>query len=100
MDQALKERLIALKALLWKAMNIAIRFYSISKDLAGRNEMSFAVEENTTLREALNIVLEELPALKQIQSSARYAIGVEFAMLDAHLSEGDTISIIPPVQGG
>ena len=81
-------------------MNLTIRFYSVSKDLAGRNETQISVPQSATLGSALELLFAEIPALRQLHPSSMYAIGVDYATLAVGLHEGDIISIIPPVQGG
>ena len=81
-------------------MNVTIRFYSISKDLAGASEMSLIVKPNALLADALELLYTEKPSLVPIRSSVLYAVGLQYATMDTRLAEGNTISLIPPVQGG
>jgi len=81
-------------------MNVTFRFFSLSKDLAGKKEMDFVVNENATLYSALDSLFQEIPALKQSHSSTMYAVGVEYAPPESPLHDGDIISVLPPMQGG
>ena len=43
---------------------------------------------------------ENYPKLRDFEKSVLFGIGVEFVDRDHPLNEGDTIAIMPPVQGG
>ena len=81
-------------------MNITIRFFSVSKVIAGVSERALIMQESSNLSNALEYIFAELPALKELHLSNMYAVGVDYAVGDTLLHEGDIISIIPPVQGG
>jgi molybdopterin converting factor small subunit len=81
-------------------MNITVRFFSISKDLAGSGEIQLDVPESTTLNQAVETLLSQIPALKGLHRSTLYAVGVDYVPMETMLKSGDTISFIPPVQGG
>lgn len=81
-------------------MNVTIRFFSVSKVIAGISEKSLTLPELSNLGNALEYLFTQLPALKKIHPSSMYAVGVDYAVGDTLLHEGDIISIIPPVQGG
>ncbi len=81
-------------------MNITIRLFLISKDIAGLSEKAITVPDSANLADALEYLYVELPSLKDLHPSNMYAVGHDYASADTLLREGDVISIIPPVQGG
>jgi molybdopterin converting factor small subunit len=81
-------------------VNIDVHFYSISKDLAGQATRQLVVPERSTLAEVLAILFLEVPPLAPIRNSCLYAVGLSYAPMNTVLSEGNEISIIPPMQGG
>ena len=81
-------------------MNIKVRFYSISKDLTGKREIDIVLPESSTLEEGVNAVLHKIPSLESLHRSTLYAVGVDYVPMETKLTSGDTISFIPPVQGG
>lgn len=81
-------------------MTVHYRFFSVSRDLAETGEMSLDIPPASTVHDALQILFATKPNLKQISPSCLYAIGNDYAPMTARLEEGNTISIIPPVQGG
>ena len=81
-------------------VQINIHFYSISKELAGLATRPLVVPEGSRLEDALAVLFREVPALDPIRNSCLYAVGLSYAPLDQLLTEGDEISIIPPMQGG
>ncbi len=85
---------------IYRTVNIDLHFYSISKDLAGQTTRSLAVPEHSRLEDVLDILFLEIPALASLRTSCLFAIGTSYASMDAPLSEGDVISMIPPMQGG
>lgn len=84
----------------YRTVNIDIHFYSISKDLAGQSTRRLVMPEHSTLEDVLNILFLEVPSLVSVRKSCLFAIGTSYASMNALLSEGDVISIIPPMQGG
>jgi molybdopterin synthase catalytic subunit len=81
-------------------MNITVRFFSVSKDLAGRAHLDIELPESATLQQAVAAVLLQIPVLEQLHRSTLYAVGVDYVPMETVLKSGDTISFIPPVQGG
>ena len=84
----------------YRTVNIDIHFYSISKDLAAQTTRRLVVPEHSTLEDVLNILFLEVPSLASIRKSCLFAVGTSYAPMTISLSEGDQVSIIPPMQGG
>ena len=76
--------------LLWAQMRVA----------AGRSRIELELPDGARLEEALDRFYERLPEMCIHRSTARAAVGNEYATDNQILREGDEISLIPPVQGG
>ncbi|HET6401131.1 MAG TPA: MoaD/ThiS family protein [Candidatus Kapabacteria bacterium] len=81
-------------------MLVRFHFYSISKELAGQCEVPLDVPSGSTLGAALDMLFDRMEPIRPLRSSSLFAIGTHYARMDALLSEGDIISMIPPTQGG
>ena len=68
--------------------------------MAGRNELTLDLPEGATVADALARLYEEFPRLKEAETTALLAVGVEFATRASQLREGDVLSLMPPLQGG
>ena len=81
-------------------MQITFRFFSVSRELAGCNQLSLEIPNASNLEQALMTLFEKKPALRAIEKSSMYAIGLDYATHSDPVGAGDEIAIIPPVQGG
>lgn len=81
-------------------MNVRVQFYSQLRDLSGVAELGVALAEGSTVRELLENIYEQKPALRAHDKSILVGAGVEFVDRDYVIQPGDEISIMPPVQGG
>ena len=81
-------------------MNVRVQFYSQLRDLSGVAELDVDLAERSTVRELLENIYEQKPALRAHDKSILVGAGVEFVDRDYVVQPGDEISIMPPVQGG
>ena len=81
-------------------MKVRVLFHSYFRELTGRAELEVEVAEGTTLSELVNRLQEEFPKLKAMDRSTLKAVGVEYQSDEYVLSDGDEVSLFPPVQGG
>jgi MoaD family protein len=81
-------------------MRIRVQFYSQLRDLAGRAEQDIDFPDGANVRELLETVYKQAPALRSFDASILIGAGVEFVDRNYKLKPGDEISIMPPVQGG
>ncbi|MBL9135893.1 MAG: MoaD/ThiS family protein [Verrucomicrobiales bacterium] len=81
-------------------MQIHVRYWSWFKDIAGRAAEDFQVAEKARLDELLNLVRQRHPRLAEARHSTLVAVGTEYQPPDYILTEGDEVSLFPPVQGG
>jgi molybdopterin converting factor small subunit len=81
-------------------MNVRVQFYSQLRDLSGVAELDVDLAGRSTVRELLENIYEQKPALRAYDKSILVGAGVEFVDRDYVIQPGDEISIMPPVQGG
>lgn len=80
--------------------DIKVNFYSYFKDLTGCESTTIKLNSGTTLDQALNIIRKQYPKLESMKRSTLAAVGLEYVEPDYALSNGEEISLFPPVQGG
>jgi molybdopterin converting factor small subunit len=81
-------------------MRIHVQFYAQLRDLSGVAELDVDLAGRSTIRELLENIYEQKPALRAYDKSILVGAGVEFVDRDYVIQPGDEISIMPPVQGG
>jgi molybdopterin converting factor small subunit len=81
-------------------MNVRAEFYSRLKEIAGAQALDISLPENATVNDLFDQLKESYPQLRDFEKSVLFGIGVEFVDRNQPLNEGDTIAIMPPVQGG
>jgi molybdopterin converting factor small subunit len=81
-------------------VKVTVKFWSYFRDFTECNETSLEVDEDATLGELHAAVVEKFPKLAGMKNSTLKAVGVDYQTDDFVLSDGDEISLFPPVQGG
>lgn len=78
---------------------IQIRFFGPARELAGADELSLDVEDNTTVGQIAGVIAENYPELGRAVG-VRLAVNREYVALDRVLHDRDEVAVIPPVSGG
>jgi len=81
-------------------LTVNVQFWSFFKEIAGCDRSSFEVPLGTTVGQLQDLVAERFPKLIGLRGSTLVAVGLEYQPAHHVLSEGDQVSIFPPVQGG
>ncbi len=81
-------------------MIISVHFYSYFKELTGCTEARVEVQDNCTIEQLLEVAYLMFPKLIAMQKSMLIAVGLDYQTRSFQLSEGDEVSLFPPVQGG
>jgi molybdopterin synthase sulfur carrier subunit len=81
-------------------MNVRVQFYAQLRDVAGASESSVQIPPNGTVTELLEEIYRKTPLLRSHDKTILVGAGVEFVDRNYTIKPGDTISIMPPVQGG
>jgi molybdopterin converting factor small subunit len=79
-------------------ISIQLQYFSQLRDLKGPERVELA--PGTTVAGLLEKLYGLLPGLKQWDKCLLVAAGIEYVPRDYVLKPGDTISLMPPVQGG
>ena len=81
-------------------MKIHVQFYAQLRDLVGMRELDLDVAEGVTVRDLLEEIYAQQPALRPHDKSILIGAGVEFVDRNYELKPNEEIAIMPPVQGG
>ena len=81
-------------------MNVRVQFYAQLRDIAGTSESTIDVPEDGTVRDLMDEIYRQKPSLLPHDKTILVGAGVEFVDRDYRLKPDETISIMPPVQGG
>jgi molybdopterin synthase sulfur carrier subunit len=81
-------------------MLIRVRYWSWFKDLAGKAQEEFQVNDGANLGDLLDSVRQRHPRLAEARQSTLVAVGTEYQPASYLLAANDEVSLFPPVQGG
>ena len=81
-------------------MKVRVQFYAQLRDLIGVHELDFEVPQDATVRELLEEIYTQQPALRAHDRSILISAGLEFVDREYKLNSRQEIAIMPPVQGG
>jgi len=81
-------------------VKIRVQFYAQLRDLIGVRELELAVPEGASVRDLLQQLYAERPALRAHDKSILIGAGLEFVDRNYRLNPGEEVAIMPPVQGG
>jgi molybdopterin converting factor small subunit len=81
-------------------IKVRAEFYSRLKEVVGASALDLSLPENATVNDLLEQLQQSYPRLRDFGKSVLCGIGVEFVARNHELVDGDTIAIMPPVQGG
>lgn len=81
-------------------MKVSIQFFSYFQDLTGCDHTDEELPADATVGDLTRRLHERFPKLIEMQRSTLIAVGVEYQPAEFVLSDGDEVSLFPPVQGG
>ena len=81
-------------------MKVRVQFYAQLRELIGVNELELELPQGATVRELLEQIYAQKPALRAHDRSILVGAGLEFVNRTYELNPGEEIAIMPPVQGG
>ena len=81
-------------------MEIKVKLFGPARTAARVDEVTVSVRNGVTVRELRDAVAAAFPMLESWLSSGRLAVNEAFADVEAVVSDGDEIALIPPVSGG
>jgi molybdopterin synthase sulfur carrier subunit len=81
-------------------MKIHVSFWSYFKDHTGCENAEFTLEPGSTVGDVRACVYERFPVLGKMRGSTLVAVDVDYCPDEHVVSDGDCVSLFPPVQGG
>ena len=82
-------------------MTIKLLFFSLLRDLTGKEEVVFPLPaESLSVGDLLDLLFENYPDLKNWDEKLLIAINCEYANREDTVKAGDEVAVMPPVQGG
>jgi molybdopterin synthase sulfur carrier subunit len=81
-------------------MKVRVQFYAQLREVVGMHELDVDLAEGATVRDLLEQVYAQQPALCAHDKSILIGAGLEFVDRNYKLKPGEEIAIMPPVQGG
>ena len=81
-------------------MNVRVQFYAQLRELIGIDEVELELPKGATVRELLEKIYAQRPALRDHDKSILVGAGLEFIDRNYKLNPEEEIAIMPPVQGG
>lgn len=81
-------------------MRVTVRYFAIARERVKVPVETLELAEGATLSTLKDALAEKHPPLAPLFPQLRFALDEEFAPLDARLTEGCEVALIPPVAGG
>ena len=81
-------------------MKVQVQFYAQLRDLIGIQELEVELSQGATVRDLLDELYAQQPALLAHDKSILIGAGLEFVDRNYKLNPEENIAIMPPVQGG
>jgi len=81
-------------------MKVRTQFYAQLRELVGNHQLEVELPQDATVRELLENIYAQKPALRAHDKSILVGAGLEFVDRNYKLKPGEEIAIMPPVQGG
>ena len=81
-------------------IKVRAEFYSVVKEIVDASAFELSLPKNATVNDLFEHLKKSYPKLRDFEKSILFGIGVEFVDRNHELKNGDTVSIMPPVQGG
>ena len=81
-------------------IRVRVEFYSRLKEIVDASVLVLSLPEKATVNDLFKQLQKSYPQLRDFEKSTLFGIGVDFVERNHGLQDGDTIAIMPPVQGG
>jgi molybdopterin converting factor small subunit len=81
-------------------IKVRAEFYSRLKEIVDASVLVLSLPEKATVNDLFKQLQNSYPQLRDFEKSTLFGIDVDFVERNHELQDGDTIAIMPPVQGG
>ena len=78
---------------------IRVLLFGAAADRAGTRQVELPVDGGT-LADLWTLLVEGHPDLAPMRDTLAFAVNGEYARMDAGVSPGDEVAVLPPVSGG
>ncbi len=81
---------------------ITVKYFANLKQMAGKDEDQFDINEGTTLEQLSELIGQSVPQLGEMVREKKVMISLNYDMvpLDTVVKDGDEIALLPPFSGG
>jgi molybdopterin synthase sulfur carrier subunit len=81
-------------------MRVKVKFFAAPREAMGKGEVQQQLPPGSTVRELIDLLIEEYPVLRPYISYMNVAVNRKYVGLQTELQEGDEVACVPPVGGG
>ena len=81
-------------------MKVTVRLFAAARVAANAETLELEIPEDSSISELRSTLVDQLPQLKELASTLRFAINEDYATDTDLVQAGDDIACIPPVSGG
>jgi sulfur-carrier protein len=81
-------------------IKVRAELYSRLKEIVDASVVELSLPENATVNDLFEQLEKSYPELRDFHKSVLFGIGVDFVDRNHELKDGDTVAVMPPVQGG
>ena len=81
-------------------MKVRVQFYAQLRELIGVHELELEFQQGANVRQLLEKIYAQKPALRAHDKSILIGAGLEFVDRNYKVNSSEEIAIMPPVQGG
>jgi len=80
---------------------VTVRFFARYAELTGCDSAAVSVSDSSaTVRDVLDRVRETVPGARSLPARPLAALNLRQVKLDARVSDGDEVALLPPLAGG
>jgi molybdopterin synthase catalytic subunit len=81
-------------------IHVRVLLFGSLREEAGEREIALELAAGATVRTLIGHLSEKLPSIAKLGDRLRVSVDMELAPLDAELSDGAEVALLPPVAGG
>ena len=81
-------------------MKVEVHFFSRLRDLSGETRLDCELPDGATVGDLLSQLYERYSCLQEWDPHILTAVDLEYTDRARVLTDGDSVSVMPPVQGG
>lgn len=81
---------------------VTVKYFANLKQIAGKDEDQFDINEGTTLAQLSDLIEQSVPQLGAMVREKKVMISLNYDVvsLDTVVKDGDEIALLPPFSGG